>query len=364
MAVVARSCPKGRVDIRLEELRVLRGVRVVTAHTVHHRRIDIDMGVAERSRLEIMALPADVGHRLQKQVRLGREMRTVAGQTVARGRWMVFLLAHPLFQIFMAGQTHVGTLHQKELAQFRLVRVMALGACPGLKGRMFAFCLAQSRSEIGVALEAEDVLFIHQNAFLSAAVRIMAGQTQPVHKGLMVRAAGNLFHEIAVALYAELRILGLKKFRIVGAVAVVAGRTEAARNRLVDISLEEFCLGVRVARITNLVDPVFEDVFVPRAVRIVTGNACLLGKRRMGILEFLLFHFRVALEAQLSDAYVEQVLVLCGMRPVARETALLAFYRRVGERNRCPLFRVAAHTEIVDPLEEQPVVIGIMRIMT
>lgn len=55
-------------------------------------------------------------------------MRFVAIQAVVLRRRMCILLAHPLLQVLMAGQTEVGVFRHKKLGYFRLVRIVALGA--------------------------------------------------------------------------------------------------------------------------------------------------------------------------------------------------------------------------------------------
>ena len=86
---VARARGEGHVDAGLEELRVLRRMRVVALPTVHRRRRDVQVGLAERRPVGVVALEARGLDRLTQQGILGRKMRLVAAQAVS-GCWQLW----------------------------------------------------------------------------------------------------------------------------------------------------------------------------------------------------------------------------------------------------------------------------------
>lgn len=79
-------------------------MRIMAAPAVHDGRVDIDMGAPERIRFDIVALTAGLQNGLDEQLVLGRSVRFVAYQAIARCRRMGGLLAHPLLQVFVTGQ--------------------------------------------------------------------------------------------------------------------------------------------------------------------------------------------------------------------------------------------------------------------
>jgi hypothetical protein len=67
MALLAGPPGEGGVDLFLEELRVLRRMGVMAASAVDRRRIDIQVRLGKRPTLDIMALPTQGLHRLEKE---------------------------------------------------------------------------------------------------------------------------------------------------------------------------------------------------------------------------------------------------------------------------------------------------------
>src|SRR6266702_4398181 len=94
VASVALARREGRMLVGLEELGVLRRVRVVATDAVDPRRVDGEVGGRELLGLGVVALAAQIVHRLRHEPRLGRGVRLVAGEAVV-GR-LVSLLARKL----------------------------------------------------------------------------------------------------------------------------------------------------------------------------------------------------------------------------------------------------------------------------
>src|SRR3990172_2153272 len=63
---VARPRAEGHVEIGLEELQILRGVRVVALSAVHGRRLDVQVGLAERRARRVVAFEARWLNRLDQ----------------------------------------------------------------------------------------------------------------------------------------------------------------------------------------------------------------------------------------------------------------------------------------------------------
>src|SRR3990170_7344053 len=85
------------------ELRILRGVRVVALSAVHDRRLDVQVGLAERRARRVVAFEARGLNRLDQQGILGRGMRLVASQAVSCRRLVGLVLLHPGLQVLVAG---------------------------------------------------------------------------------------------------------------------------------------------------------------------------------------------------------------------------------------------------------------------
>lgn len=77
MTLFARSRRERRMNLLLEEFRVLGRMRVMADPAIDHIRIDLKMGLRKRLFLEIMACSAYLGDRLEEERRLGRRMRRV-----------------------------------------------------------------------------------------------------------------------------------------------------------------------------------------------------------------------------------------------------------------------------------------------
>lgn len=151
MTFLTLSRCKGRMDVLLEEFRVLGRMRVMATNAIDHGWIDMKVCRREGIVLEVVTPSAQILKRCRKKSRLCRKMRFVAIQAVVL-RWrMHILLAHPLLQILMAGQTEVGAFCQEKLGYFRLVRVVALGALIVDNRRVRTLCAFHLSLEIGMA---------------------------------------------------------------------------------------------------------------------------------------------------------------------------------------------------------------------
>ena len=103
-------------------------MRIMAAPAVHDGGVDIDVGLLERIRLDIVALTADLQNGLDEQFFLRRSMRFVAYQAITRCGRMLGLFAHPFLQVFVTGQAHVGCLGQQQFPEFCLMGTVALRA--------------------------------------------------------------------------------------------------------------------------------------------------------------------------------------------------------------------------------------------
>ena len=125
---------------------------------------------------------------------------------------MHFFLFHLGLQVFMASETEVWALCQKEFVQFCLVRTVALCAFIRQQRLVLAFCSLKSFAHIIVARETERSLFVYDHPSDIASMGIVTGKTLPLCKGVMVRAARLRFHEIVVTLGAHLGARNLRRF--------------------------------------------------------------------------------------------------------------------------------------------------------
>jgi len=175
----------------------------MAAPAVHDGRVDIDVGALERIRFDIVALTADLQNGLDKQLVLRRSMRFVANPAIARCGRMVGLLAHPLLQVFVTGQAHVGRLRQQQFGEFRLMGTMALRAESVLHGFMPAFGCLKRLLCFHMALQTEGALVLEDHPVVVACVSVVAPQAQSFRERRMDGIVRDLFHEIAVTLGAE-----------------------------------------------------------------------------------------------------------------------------------------------------------------
>ena len=134
------------MDIGLEELRLLGGMRIMAGPAVHDRGVDVQMRLRKIPPLGIVAFNTQGLDGLVQQRILGGEMRLVASLAISRGRLMSPFLLHSRFHVLVAGQTDVGALGKKNAFQVRLVWIMARRAVSGfdrlvLTFRSFGFCL-------------------------------------------------------------------------------------------------------------------------------------------------------------------------------------------------------------------------------
>ncbi len=118
MAFITGPPRKRRVKVVLEELRILRCVRSVTTHAIHHRRLNAEMCRSERRALRVMALATEQLQGLHDQGRLPRKMGLVAPQAIARRRRMGLLLLQLRLDFLMTGKTDIRTRRQQQFVDF------------------------------------------------------------------------------------------------------------------------------------------------------------------------------------------------------------------------------------------------------
>ena len=116
---------------------------------------------------------------------------------------MRLLLFHLCLHIFMTGQTEIGTLCQEEIVQFCLVRAVAFCALRFYNRFMVALGSFYAFLKVGMAGETEGALFVQSHSFDVAPVGIMACETLPFCKRIMVRAARLGLHQVLVTLGAQ-----------------------------------------------------------------------------------------------------------------------------------------------------------------
>ncbi len=98
---------------------------------------------------------------------------------------------------------------------------------------------------------------------------IMACETFPFCKRVMVRAARLRFHEIAMTLSAHLGTAKFQEILLIRSVGLMAGITVRIHDGFMGIGLQKLCFGIGMARITNPVHPVLNNIFDIRTMRIM-----------------------------------------------------------------------------------------------
>ena len=202
MTFLARPCGKRRMDIFLEEFRVLRSVRIMAGPAVHDSGLDIEMGPRKGAAAEVVAVAAQRRDRLRIQRGLLRKMRKVAFLAIARGRGMGLARFQFRLERFMTDEAQIGALRQKEFGELRFVRAVALRALTRRHRCVFALSGGHPLAEVGVTRQTELVLPGRDHSADIACVGVMAGEALSFPERLVVRASDHLFHERAVALLA------------------------------------------------------------------------------------------------------------------------------------------------------------------
>ncbi len=114
------------MNVFLEELRILRRMRIVARFTIHDGSFDSDMSLVKGFIPFIVALAAQCLNRLLQQRGLSGNMRLMAYLTVARSGLMNLLPVHSGLQILMAGEAEVGAWRKQQFGKTCLVRAVAL----------------------------------------------------------------------------------------------------------------------------------------------------------------------------------------------------------------------------------------------
>jgi len=149
-------------------------------------------------------------------------MGHMARQTVPFGRRMDIFLPHPLLHLLVAGQAERRRRRQKKAFQFRLVRTVALCALSVRYGSMLAHTALHRFLQVGVAGKTDLLLFFHYHPADVASMRIVAHETVAAGEWHVIGPPDFLFHEVAVALFAEIGTRGFQDLRNVGSVGIVA----------------------------------------------------------------------------------------------------------------------------------------------
>ena len=173
------------MDQVFEKLRILGGMRVVTANTIHHGCLYADVRLGKGRLGGFVALFARYGQFRCKQYRIRCIMRIMAVQAVLLRRVMLLLLVHFFLDILVAGVTEAGSLGYEQIFQLGLVRVMAHGTVPFTERRMFGNGLLEPLVRL-VATGTDLDLWFHQHSGGIAAVRIVAGHAFTTLERFMV----------------------------------------------------------------------------------------------------------------------------------------------------------------------------------
>ena len=110
VAVVTRPPCEGRMVISLEELRILRRMRIMTMSAVDHRGIYANVSFAKGGTLQVMAFPTQRLNLLTQQRGFNRKMRLMASFAIARSRLMGLLLFDLRFEVFVTREAEIRTL--------------------------------------------------------------------------------------------------------------------------------------------------------------------------------------------------------------------------------------------------------------
>ena len=132
-------------------------------------------------------------------------MGHMAPQTIP-GRWLMRLLfTHLGLQVFMAVQAEIRTGCQKKAFQFCLVGAVAIGTFSDENRLMLGLPSPDPFFKLRVTGKAQGSLLIHNHSFNIAPMGIVACQTFPFCKRVVVGATRLCFHEVSMALGAHFR---------------------------------------------------------------------------------------------------------------------------------------------------------------
>jgi len=115
----------------------------------------------------------------------------------------------------VTGQAQVGTCHQEQLSEFRLVGAVAFCAFPGDERCMPGFSVFQCLFDIRMARETELVLGCYNHRIIIGCMRIMAGKAHAFLERDVIGAACSRSHEALMTLRTEVGAGDLHKLFIV-----------------------------------------------------------------------------------------------------------------------------------------------------
>ncbi len=137
----------------------------------------------------------------------------------------------------MTGHAQVRTLGQKQFVQLCLVGAVALRTFIGENRFMLTFPLFYLFAQVLMAGKAEGTLFFDYDTFDIGPMGIVACQTLPFCKRIMIRPSRNFLHEVAVTLSTYFRCRRLEKILFTCPMRNVACITVGIYNGFMRISL-------------------------------------------------------------------------------------------------------------------------------
>ena len=263
----------------------------------------------------------------------------------------------------MARQAQVRAFCQEELIRFGLVGTVALRTFTVHNRRVFAFAGHQSLTQVFMAGKTKRPLFAHDHSCVVRRMGVMACKAFSLCEGIMVRTARLGLHEITVTRSAHLGSCHLEEFFLVRSVRIVARIALRVDDGLMGIGPQELRLSLGMARITDLVHPVFEEIPDIGTMGIMARTAFLFGKRRVRVFYFQLFRLGMAGETERPVFCDEKILYLGGMRGMTGEATLTTGYRRVVDDDLCLFIRMAAETETVPCMDKQGGALRVVRVV-
>ena len=141
--------------------------------------------------------------------------------TILLRRGMRLFLGNLVFYDFMTGKAEIRALRQKEFTQLRLVGTVTLRAAAIGEGRMLALGLLYCFVDIPMAGETQGIFIGHDHSLDIAGMGVMACQTISILVRHMIRAGRLFFHQIVMALGAQLGGFRFEQFPLFGAMTAV-----------------------------------------------------------------------------------------------------------------------------------------------
>ena len=135
--------------------------------------------------------------------------------------------------------------------------IVAFRAFPVDQRSMLACCGFQPLLHIRVAGEADRILLPGKHPGIVGTVWVVTGKAVPLHKRLMVGAAGLLLHHFPMARFAQFGSGRPDQFLLVASMRGVARHAITKLDRLMGEVRPELRFQVSMAAIADIVSPVF-----------------------------------------------------------------------------------------------------------